>query len=633
MTNSLFIVPLLLPAPPEIMEADLLRDLEKDNLNEVVETLQKLSLVKSYENLEIYDPISKFLELTGNDEENLRLQTELARCIAEVTKGEVQRAKFTDKSVISCLLSNISKSRDKPDEIELIIQSCRALGNICFMNDQARAIMSSCDGDEILQSLLEFGNDNSTYFKVRCGLISNYLLGGEEFSKKCMDLGLLEKLERMVGEAACKETLNEDLLMNILPPLSILTENVSDLNFDEKLNRNLAQILSKSTSPELGEMCLELLHYQAENDDVKMVLAKEGLCQSIFELLEKNKDLASNDAARALMKLACDLIVLILTGDDSMNYLYSTKLVQNMEKWLDSNDPDLVSTGVLSLGNFARTDRHCIDLVERKIVTKLLEILAKNNSVEGDMRLQHALLSTLRNLVIPKVNKTAVIEAGLVETILPMLEVHQPPVVFKLLGTLRMTVDGQEKLALELLKNKNLIERLVQWSQSADFAGVTGESQRLMAWLVKHAYLHKFHRGGDNSPPNASPNFEAENSSLFEFVQVPGTVPCMVSMLSSQHMVMQNEALIALTILSVNFLHRNPDEVQLTEQFIKAGLGQTMATFVQTHSEAMTKEVVDNLKTLVGILRRQDEVAKHLDEHNMEDLLKCVPQIVEYCTL
>lgn len=59
------------------------------------------------------------------------------------------------------------------------------------------------------------------------------------------------------------------------------------------------------------------------------------------------------------------------------------------------------------------------------------------------MRLQHALLSALRNLVIPKPNKSAVIDAGLVETILPMLEIHQPPVVFKLLGTLRMTVDGQ----------------------------------------------------------------------------------------------------------------------------------------------------------------------------------------------
>lgn len=128
-----------------------------------------------------------------------------------------------------------------------------------------------------------------------------------------------------------------------------------------------------------------------------------------------------------------------------MHYLYSTSLLKNMEDWLDSDDVDLLTTGVLALGNFARTDSHCIHMVENKTMNKLLEVLAKNNGVKDDVRLQHALLSTLRNLVIPKPNKGAVIQAGLVETILPMLEIHQPPVVFKLLGTLRMTVDGQGK--------------------------------------------------------------------------------------------------------------------------------------------------------------------------------------------
>lgn len=128
-----------------------------------------------------------------------------------------------------------------------------------------------------------------------------------------------------------------------------------------------------------------------------------------------------------------------------MHYLYTTSLLKNMENWLDSEDVDLLTTGVLALGNFARTDSHCIHMVENRTMNKLLDVLAKNNGVRDDVRLQHALLSTLRNLVIPKPNKGAVIQAGLVETILPMLEIHQPPVVFKLLGTLRMTVDGQGK--------------------------------------------------------------------------------------------------------------------------------------------------------------------------------------------
>lgn len=132
-----------------------------------------------------------------------------------------------------------------------------------------------------------------------------------------------------------------------------------------------------------------------------------------------------------------------------------------MESWLDETDTDLLTTAVLALGNFARTDSHCIHFVESQIMHKLLAILAKNNRVEDDMRLQHALLSALRNLVIPKANKAAVIEAGLVNTIIPMLEIHQPPVVFKLLGTLRMTIDGQGESLLFLSSLDSILWKLL----------------------------------------------------------------------------------------------------------------------------------------------------------------------------
>lgn len=49
-------------------------------------------------------------------------------------------------------------------------------------------------------------------------------------------------------------------------------------------------------------------------DELKLQLAKDGVCETIYRLLETYKTLANTNEARALMKLACDLIVLILTG-------------------------------------------------------------------------------------------------------------------------------------------------------------------------------------------------------------------------------------------------------------------------------------------------------------------------------
>ncbi|EDS35484.1 conserved hypothetical protein [Culex quinquefasciatus] len=567
-----------------------------------------------------YDIKGDLLELLGLDDRAVQVQ--VARCIAEVAKTEAQRDKFTKEDVIGKLVSLLSVDAGS---LELTIQVCRALGNICYANDEARSIIKTTKGDERIFALLDLDvdtdeDDKDQFVRVRCGLVSNYLLGSDDIAERAVELKIVGKIEKILARCVSDVDKYEDLLLNILPPLSILTEQISELYFEPSLNKLIAQILAKCTNPDLAESCLALLHFSAQNDDVKLLLAEEGLCETIYKLLEKYKTFANTDEARVLMKLACDLIVLILTGDKSMHYLYTTPLLKYMEDWLDSSDVELLTTGVLALGNFARTDRHCIYMVENRIMHKLLSILAKNNGVDHQMTLQHALLSTLKNLVIPKPNKAAVVEAGLVDIILPMLEIHQPPVVFKLLGTLRMTVDGQEKLAQQLLQNEKLIKQLVHWSKTSEFTGVLGESLRLMAWLIKHAY----HASKDLAA--------ADDTGLRKFVAVEGSVESMVGMLTSTHLVMQNEALIALSILSTTFQNKNAD-VKLDELMIKAEIGAKLAEQITLNGETMTKEIVDNLQTFIKLLKTSEACEEHLKKHNIDELLKSIPSLVEYCTL
>ncbi|XP_035911690.1 rap1 GTPase-GDP dissociation stimulator 1-B [Anopheles stephensi] len=580
-----------------------------------------------------YDIKNDLLELLQLD--NVGVQIQVARCIAEVAKTDNQRTKFSKEDVIRRLTellqvpASAKENTAKDASLELATQICRALGNICYANDDARNIIKELGADKHIFALLDYDvdtddEDRDQFVRVRCGLISNYLLGSDEIAERAVELKLIDKLEKILTRCLANVDQHEELLLSILPPLSILTEQISDLYFAPSLNRTIAKILAKCTNPDIAESCLALLHYEAQNDDVKLLLAEEGLCETIYQLLEKYKTFANTDEARVLMKLACDLIVLILTGDKSMHYLYSTPLLKCMEDWLDSYDVELLTTGVLALGNFARTDSHCIHMVEKKIMHKLLSILAKNNGTEHQMTLQHALLSTLKNLVIPKPNKAAVIEAGLVEIILPMLEIHQAPVVFKLLGTLRMTVDGQEKLASELLQNEKLVKQLVHWSQTSEFTGVLGESLRLMAWLIKHAYRQK-----DAEHPTL------DDTGLRKFVATEGAVASMVGMLASTHLVMQNEALIALSILTTIFHNKTASEGNtLDELLVKAGVGAKLAEQITLNGESMTKELVENLQTFVKQLHASsDALVAHLREHNIDELLKTIPSLVEYCTL
>lgn len=46
-----------------------------------------------------------------------------------------------------------------------------------------------------------------------------------------------------------------------------------------------------------------------------------------------------------------------------------------MINWLSNSDIDFLVTGILAIGNFARTEQHCIDMVDNGIMIKLISKL------------------------------------------------------------------------------------------------------------------------------------------------------------------------------------------------------------------------------------------------------------------
>lgn len=129
-------------------------------------------------------------------------------------------------------------------------------------------------------------------------------------------------------------------------------------------------------------------------EQFRVIFAEEGICELIYELVEKYSLNVNSEEARAVLKMACDLIVIILTEgnkrsvefcllllyfiktlDECMELLYKEgegTVYKNMLAWLDYDDTDLMTTAVLALGNFARKDANCIQMVERGLAKKLL---------------------------------------------------------------------------------------------------------------------------------------------------------------------------------------------------------------------------------------------------------------------
>ncbi|KAF4520682.1 hypothetical protein B566_EDAN006358 [Ephemera danica] len=428
-----------------------------------------------------------------------------ARSVAEIAKLDAGREACANcTSLMLSLLRLLSLKTDtSQDAISL----------------QTQAFLKGGEGLEQLVKLLERartipGEPGRQLRNVSAGFLLNLLAASEETQKKAVGLNVLPLLSSFL-ETDCTD---EEVPTHVLMILDLLADSgASNDILDERLCSVIVQVMGSTTSPEVKL--------------VKTNLARTGLCELLLELLRKHKPLVQDDETRNLMKLACDLIILVLTGDESMELLYKEgdgQVFKEMIAWLESDDEDLQVIGVLAMGNFARTDKHCIHMVQKGVGKKLLRLVAKNNSAAGDIRLQHALLSALRNLAIPMQNKATLLSEGLVETVVPMASIPTFPVVFKLLGTLRMVVDSQEKAAKDLGMKEDLLKRLVQWCGTDDHPGVQGEANRLLAWLVKNS----------------------RSVNVARAVVEAGGLPCLVSMLSAEHIVMQNEALLALVLVA-----------------------------------------------------------------------------------
>ncbi|XP_065144967.1 rap1 GTPase-GDP dissociation stimulator 1 isoform X2 [Paramisgurnus dabryanus] len=468
-----------------------------DNLSEALKTL-KLSSVESatdttegcldcllkalaHNNVETSEKIQEMGVLTimpGLLSAQNSSTPKVANIIAEVAKNEFMRSPCVEAGLIPPLVQLLN-SKDQ----EILLQTGRALGNICYDSHSLQA--------------------------------------------QLITMGVIPTLVKLLGVHSQNTALTEMCLIAFgnLAELESSKEQFASTNIAEELVR----LFRKQVEHEKKEMIFEVLAPLAENDAIKLQLVEAGLVECLLEVVAQTVN-SDREEDVAQLKTASDLMVLLLLGDESMQKLFEGgkgSVFQRVLSWVPSNNHQLQLAGALAIANFARNDGNCIHMVDTGIVQKLLELLDRHVD-EGNVTVQHAALSALRNLAIPVVNKSKMLLAGVSDVVLKFLKSEMPPVQFKLLGTLRMLIDTQADAAEQLGTNTKLVERLVEWCEAKDHAGVMGESNRLLSALIRHS----------------------KSKDVVRTVIQGGGVKHLVTMATSEHMIMQNEALVALGLIA-----------------------------------------------------------------------------------
>ncbi|XP_050342586.1 GTPase-GDP dissociation stimulator vimar isoform X2 [Nymphalis io] len=496
------------------------------NIENVSDLKTKLNEIISEGSNYEYDVSSCLKALLKSSDQVIVLLT--VQAISELAKCENKRQTYAVKDVIEPILLILNKEVTL-ERIDLIKQCCRALGNLCCDCDTTRILLIENNGIEILYKIMETSitDTNMPLNEIKlltCKTLLNFAIGGQEYSESLVKGGLIECIKQILSMEYKKEQMEDDVVSTVLLILSVINDNDPEFLYDANVNTAVLNILKETTNIEVSELCLEHLHTQAEHDTVKTLLANEGgvnlVCLRLEQLMQRlNSDelTADDNEVVTVMKQACDLIIIVLTGDEAMNTLYNNgkgEVYLTMVRWLDSKNYQLLTTAVLAIGNFARRDDYCTQMMDNKIFDKLLDIFelfhgysvrsqaegaagaegavgAEGAERRGEVdastacRLQHAALSAMRNLSVAPRNKQVAARtraAAVLVAALPVVRDHH--VAYKLLAAIRMLVDGQENVARVLAGSAGALRAAARWGADAH-AGAGGEAPRLLAWLVR----------------------------------------------------------------------------------------------------------------------------------------------------
>ncbi|NXR69833.1 GDS1 protein, partial [Rhadina sibilatrix] len=467
---------------------------------------------------------------------------------------------------------------------------------------------------------------------VRAAHVLSEIAKNEEMKKPCLEADLVPTLipllespdqemllhaGRAIGRICYdNRSLQEELVrVGVIPSLvRILTDhaeseplvhvallalyNLADLDSAKealsmtKVAEQLVKQLRRAQSHERLEIVFEVLQALAEHNALKVQLVDAGVPEVLSEILLRLQG-CSQAEDTCIVKAASDLIVSLLLGGTKTGARLTANFTKEMVRLVILYLSEMESHCLLliSESEFLKSDGNCLRMFQLGVIHQLLDLL-ENRVRSGDTSVQQAALSALQSLAVPVVSKVQMLEEGIAERIEALLRSESPPVQFKLLGTLRMLADGQADAAEILGQDPLLLNRLVQWCSVSDPSGICGEANRLLASILHHN----------------------RSQEVVKAIQAAQGVKHLVSMTTSEHAAMQNEALTALAIASAIDL-----EI-LEESFKESQLVQSLHKLLR--DDNTSPEVKYNSMGLLCQLLNSGDLRQEIEEDKIKDTLE-----------
>ncbi|KAJ2886391.1 hypothetical protein H4R27_000682 [Coemansia aciculifera] len=465
----------------------------------------------------------------------------------------------------------------RADEIFLLIQTLRCMGNLSADNNDGRAQLLEYGGVTSIAVVLSLDEAQSEPLLTRAafGAALNVALDHTECTKALIAAGALHPHLQVLGtgtpsdvwpivcmsldslcesdDARAQFEGHSDYAASVLRTLGVLSRQAGGDQLARGAMRTLVWVLCE-TAEKSGEVRRQLCSPSA----VLSLLDLLEFYLSFPEAKEDDGETPDEDAlpAPALPNRpipqsaanryadAVTQAVVGVSGEDSaLAALFpSQPLMNRLVSILTSSGAGslradgMAAAAALCLGNLARTDDHCTRLVAEHaaVVRTLIHEWLIQRSV--NVRTRHAASGLLKNLCLPQANRAPLAGMGLVAAAAGGVKSAVVPIQANCIGILRHLANGspepgtvREMVAAALADALSVV-------RETDVDAIRCEATRLVATIAKRVYLSGNHAARDVID---SKGFDLVTP-LVRLVMLDGV----------RHPLLRQESLVALTVLA-----------------------------------------------------------------------------------
>ncbi|TPX39303.1 hypothetical protein SeMB42_g06383 [Synchytrium endobioticum] len=447
-----------------------------------------------------------------NDTRYKELGATVAKLLAEIAKAEEARSPIGESGNIPALLSlqrsssrNLTDINDEQDPKydDVIIQTLRALANLCFDNETNREIVLDTK-DSISNIVRCLNSRNSQLLAIVCGALLNISMDNEPVQVEILNAGgltLLLNLIRLgtdvatrrsyagIGPVAIKVLSNlveaekgaqELMSSGGLSQLLRLLWQQHQLLLDPEIDRS-----DYDDALELLDVLTTVLETIGENDQIQRAIVDKDLLDILLDFVDhrppararpsgNDEMLTAEVTTYADIRKTVSRIVTLATMNDAnmIDMPKKAEIINRFKRWMalghqvtqdgdfddqEDEDEEVRMSGALCIGNLARSDETCAALVKiHNVVPALVKLLRQETvklkvaevgeDTKMGLKVVHAVIGSLKNLSLASADRAIMGDLGVINAVAEVFDLDNiKPVQYGCVGIVKNLCGGQNE--------------------------------------------------------------------------------------------------------------------------------------------------------------------------------------------